>query len=112
MSDTARALEIAGEAQTLAEALDQWELERQAMGELFDENQALTISFRQYDLSIDLAERIVTAIEKDAGMFITQGTRDKITQFRKQIEDLAKRRAADRQNVTDANERRSNVKAQ
>ena len=107
MNDTERAIEISGAAETLAEALDQWENEREALRELFDENQALAISFRQYDLTITLADKLINALELEAGMFIAQKTRDKIMQFREQVKELEARRAADRQNVIDANGRRS-----
>jgi hypothetical protein len=106
-TDTERALEIAGEAKTLAEALDQWEREREAIAELFDENQALAISFRQYDLTMGLAEQIVGLMEREAAMFITENTRSKIAAFYHQMRELEKRRAADRQNVVDSNNRRS-----
>jgi len=106
-TDEARALEMAGEAETLAEALDQWEGEREALAELFDENEALTISFQQYDITITLAEKMINAVEVDAQMFITQKTRDKIEEFREQVQQLEKRREADRQNVIDSNNRRA-----
>ena len=107
-TDEQRAITMTGDsAETLADALDQWENERAALAELFDENQALTISFRRYDLTMELAEKLITALELEAGMFIKQKTRDKIEQFREQMQELEKRRAADRQNVVDANERRN-----
>jgi len=109
-TDEQRAITMTGDsAETLADALDQWENERAALAELFDENQALTISFRRYDITMTLAEKLITALEMDAAMFITQKTRDKIEQFREQMRALEKRRAADRQNVVDANQRSSAV---
>ena len=103
-----RAISITGGcAESLAEALDQWEAERVALAELFDENQAFTISFRKYDITMTLALNLINALEVDAQMFISQKTRDKIEQFRKQMQELEARRAADRQNIVDANNRRA-----
>ena len=107
-----RAIELTGgSVDTLAEAIDQWEREREALAELFDENQALSISFRLYDITMTLAEQIINVVEIDAAMFISQKSRDKIAQFRKQVQDLQARRANDREIVVDAtNRRNSNVK--
>lgn len=103
-----RAIELTGSsARDLAEALDQWENERQALVELYDENQALTIAFRRCDLSMTLAEQVIAVIEKDAGMFITQPTRDKIRQFRRQIQKLQSHRAQGREIVVNSAERRN-----
>ena len=111
-ADEARAIELTGgSADTLAEALDQWENERQALQELFDENQALTISFRTYDITMTLAEQIINAVEIDAQMFMTQKSRDKIAQFRKQIKELEARRNHSREMVTDSVNRRNHVQA-
>lgn len=111
MSPEERAIEMTGgSAATLAEALDQWEAEREALSQLFDENAALTISFRRYDLSMTLAENIINTIEQDAAMFITQKTRDKIAKFRDQMSQLEERRAHDRITTADANTRRGNRK--
>jgi len=111
-SNMERAIDMTGgSADTLAEALDQWEREREALVELFDENEAFTISFRIYDLTMTLAEKIINTVEIDAAMFMTQKSRDKIAQFRKQVQDLQARRANDREIVVDAtNRRNSNVK--
>ena len=84
-SNMERAIDMTGgSADTLAEALDQWEREREALVELFDENEAFTISFRIYDLTMTLAEKIINTVEIDAAMFMTQKSRDKIAQFREQ----------------------------
>ncbi len=45
-----------GSAESLLEAIEQWERERQALAETFDENQALCISFRQFDIAMSIAE--------------------------------------------------------
>jgi hypothetical protein len=111
-TSTARAIELTGgSVDTLAEALDQWERGREALAELFDENQAFTISFRVYDLTMTLAEQIINAVEIDAQMFMSQKTRDKIAQFRKQIKELEARRNQSREIVADSNNRRNNVQA-
>ena len=103
-----RAIELTGgSVDTLAEALDQWEREREALAELFDENQALSISFRLYDITMTLAEQIINVVEIDAAMFISQKSRDKIAQFRKQVQDLEKRRTHSREIVTSSKNRRN-----
>jgi len=106
----ARALEIAGEAATLTEALDQWEAERVALAELYDENEALGILHRQLDTALTLAKTIIDQIEKDAGMFVTQKTRDKIKQFRELVKNEEKRRAYVSQMIAEATERRNERK--
>ena len=104
----ARAIELTGgSADTLAEALDQWEREREALAELFDENQALSISFRLYDITMTLAEQIINVVEIDAQMFMTQKSRDKIAKFREQLQILQKRRANDREIVIAVTNRRN-----
>jgi len=110
MNDTERAIEITGgSAESLAEALDQWEAERIALAELFDENQAFAICFRQYDLTMTLAEKLINALELDAAMFISQKTRDQIAKFREQLQNTKNRRAHCLQMVVDANERKNHV---
>ena len=81
----ARAIELTGgSVDTLAEALDQWEREREALSELFDEHQAWTIINRRLRLLMTLAVAIINTVEIDAAMFMTQKTRNKIAQFREQ----------------------------
>lgn len=85
-----------GTAADLNQSLDQWENEREALAQLYDENQALLISFRRYDLVMILAEKIINGLELDAAMFITQKSRDKIQQFREQLKLLQNSRIQDR----------------
>lgn len=96
-----------GSAENIAEAIEQWKNERLALAEFADENQALTISFRQFDIAMTIAEQLIASIEKDAGMFITQAARDKIEQFRTQVKLLENRRAFCRQINADATARRN-----
>jgi len=106
-TDTTRAIEFTGgSAATLSESLDQWEAERQALAELYDENQALTISIRQMMLTMTLAEKIITSLETEAAMFITQPSRNKIEQFREQMQKLNERIAHSKMIVADAQARR------
>jgi len=84
-ADEARAIELTGgSADTLTEALDQWEREREALAELFEENQALTIINRRLRLVMNLAMKIIDTMESETQMFITEKTRRKIEQFREQ----------------------------
>ena len=135
-TDTARAIEFTGgSAATLSEALDQWEAERrkladmaeimtggmsndvfeafdmwekerQALGELFDDNQALTISVRRYQVTLALAEKAIAAVEKDAAMFVTEKSRNAIEQFREQMQKIENLIANDKMIVADAQTRR------
>ncbi len=100
-----RILEITGHTTDIDEALDQWELEKQTLADLFDENQALVLSFRRYDVAMKIAERIIREVESDAAMFITSRTRDRIETFRQQMSLLENYRAADRELVAVTNER-------
>lgn len=109
MTDEERAIEITGgSARSLEEALDQWEAERQALAELYDENQSLVISFRHFDVAAAIAEQIIAAVELDASMFIKPATREKIEQFREQIKQYYNRRAFCREIKTQAAQRQEN----
>ena len=58
--DEERAIEMTGgTAANLAEALDQWENEREMIGQLHDENQAYTIAFRRFDIAIIMAGKVI-----------------------------------------------------
>lgn len=70
------------------EAFEQWRAEREALLEIHDENQAFTLAFRRYKLTMSLASRLIETLENEAGMFITQDTREKIEQFREQMQKL------------------------
>lgn len=87
--DEERAIEMTGgTAANLAEALDQWENEREIIGQLHDENQAYSIAFRRFDIAMVLAGKVMDIVERDAGMFIPDRTRNEIQQFRKELEKL------------------------
>ncbi len=87
--DEERAIEMtAGTAGNLAEALDQWENEREMISQLHDENQAYTTALRRFDVAMDLAGKVIDAVERDAAMFITEKTRKEIQQFREQVDKL------------------------
>src|SRR5512139_3179538 len=67
--DEARAIEMtAGTAGNLAEALDQWENEREMINQLHDENQAYTTALRRFDIAMVLAGKVIDAVERDAAM--------------------------------------------
>ncbi len=84
--DEERAIEMTGgTAANLSEALDQWENERETIGQLYDENQAYTLAFRRFDVAMVLADKVISLVEQDASMFITPKTRDEIQQFRDQL---------------------------
>jgi hypothetical protein len=87
--DEERAIEMTGgTAANLEESLDQWENEREIISQLHDENQAYSIAFRRFDVAMILASKVLDVVEREAGMFITSKIRDKIQQFRKQVEKL------------------------
>ena len=87
--DEERAIEMTGgTAANLSEALDQWDNEREMIGQLHDENQAYTIAFRRFDLAMSMASKVISPVEQDAGLFITEKTRSEIQQFRDQVARL------------------------
>jgi hypothetical protein len=87
--DEERAIEMTGgTAANLSEALDQWDNEREMIGQLHDENQAYTIAFRRFDLAMSMASKVISQVEQDAGLFITEKTRSEIQQFRDQVAKL------------------------
>lgn len=75
------------------EAFEQWEREREALAELYDENQAMKIINRRLRLCLILAEQAVKAAETEAGMFITEKTRGKVAAFLRQSGQLAETKA-------------------
>lgn len=84
-----RAIEFTGgTAESLSDALDQWENERQAMADLYDENQAYNIRNRKLWLCLQLADKAIAAVETDAGMFITTKARAVIQKFRDHFSNL------------------------
>jgi hypothetical protein len=74
-----------GNTTDINEALDQWENEREALSQFADENQALEIYTRRLNLTLGLAEKAISLLESEAGMFISQKTRDRMQQFREQL---------------------------
>ena len=83
-----RALEITGHTSDLDEALDEFEKVKEAVGELFDDNQALAILNRRMRLTLDFAAKAIDIVERDASMFITPKARKWIEQFREQYGKL------------------------
>lgn len=69
-------------------AFAQWQEERDAMRIFFDQNEALKILNRRLQLTLTLAEKAIRQVEEDAGMFIKDGTRKSIAQFREQVQKL------------------------
>jgi len=81
-----RLLSITGWTSDINEALDEFENMKTAIAELYDDNQALDILNRRLRLCLTFAEHAVTAMQSDAGMFITEKTRTKLNQFLEQLE--------------------------
>lgn len=83
-----RIAEITGEAKSISDALDQWELERTTMSELFDENQAYEIINLKLRAAISLAEKAIEQCEHEAQMWVTQRTRATIAKFRELVKSI------------------------
>lgn len=92
----ALALEMTGESSDPFAAFEQWQNERSALAEVWDELQALEIITRRMNVCLDLATSTVNAIELDCQMFITAGTRKKIASYREQLEKITQARALGR----------------
>lgn len=90
------ALEMTGESSDPLVAFEQWQTEREALAEVWDELQALEIITRRMNVCLDLARSTVDAVESECGMFITDRTRKKITAFREQLEKITAARAQGR----------------
>lgn len=84
----ARIAQITGAPGTIEEALDQWENERKAMKELFDENQAYELINHQIIMAVTLAEKAINQTEEDAGLLIKERTRTTIAKFREYIQKI------------------------
>ena len=84
-----RLLAITGHTSDINEALDEFENVKEAVGELFDENQALAILNRRMRLTLDFASKAMDIVERDAQMFITPKARKWIEQFREQYGKLS-----------------------
>jgi hypothetical protein len=103
--DVQRAIDMTGStAETLGEALDQWENERGALSQLMDENLAMEITFRRYEIVVALADTLINTLEASAQMFITQAHRNKIQQFREQLQKLGPHRTHGKLMIEDAKE--------
>ena len=87
LSDLANEM-TGGNTSDPVEAFEQWKAEREALLEIHDENQSLVLSFRRFKLVISLASGLVSSVESECGMFISQKTREKIGQFREQLKKL------------------------
>lgn len=87
------ALEMTGESSDPQAAFEQWQNERAALVELWDELQALVIINRRMNVCLDLARSTVDALESDCGMFITDKTRRKIAALRDQLDKITQARA-------------------
>ena len=84
----ARALSITGHTSDIDEALDEFENVKQAVTELFDENQALSTLNRRLILTLSYANQAMDIVERDAQMFITPKARKWIEKFREQYTKL------------------------
>jgi regulator of replication initiation timing len=83
-----RLYEITGHTSNIDEALDEFEAVQKAVGELFDENQALRILNRRMVLTLSFASQAMDIVERDAQMFITPKARSWIEKFREQYTKL------------------------
>lgn len=88
-ADQERIAELTGgDTDELAPALDQWEQEREALAALYDENQALEIYMNRAKILITSYKEIIKQLNNEAGMFVTQRTRDKIKTFWNEVKDM------------------------
>lgn len=91
------ALEMTGESSDPLVAFEQWQTEREALAEVWDELQALEIITRRMNVCLDLARSTVDAVESECGMFITDRTRRKIAAFREQLTKITAARTQGRE---------------
>lgn len=91
------ASEMTGESSDPLAAFEQWQNERAALAEVWDELQALEIINGRMNVCLDLAASTVAAVESDCGMFITDKTRKKITAFHEQLEKVTAARIQGRE---------------
>jgi len=86
-TDITRLEEITGEKYTsLATALDQWDRERDALGELNDENQALLILNKRLTNIVNLSKALIDGLWADSALLFTPKTRAKVDQFQSEYE--------------------------
>lgn len=97
-----------GESSDPLVAFEQWQNERAALVEIWDELQALEIINRRMNVCLDLARSTVDAVESECGMFITDKTRKRITAYREQLGKLTAARTQGRQ-ITEHESRRVTV---
>lgn len=81
-------LDITGDLTELPDAFERWQLERETIAELFDENQAFCLLNKGLRKALGDAEKIVAMVERDAGMFIGRKTRDRIDEYRETLTKL------------------------
>lgn len=104
----ALALEMTGESSDPLDAFEQWQNERAALADIWDELQSLEIITRRLRVCLDLATSTVDAVESECGMFITDKTRRKIAAYREQLGKVTAARAQGRE-ITQHESRRVTV---
>jgi len=72
---------------SFSEAIEQWELEREALADFNDENQALRILAKNLLSVIKSSAVMVEAISNDGILFLSQKTKDKIESSRKELQE-------------------------
>lgn len=77
-----------GDTDELSPALDQWEQERAALTALYDETQALEIYMNRTKILISSYKQIIKQMNAEAGLFLTQRTRDKIDSFWAEVKEV------------------------
>jgi hypothetical protein len=77
-----------GATTDIDEALDQWENERELSKQCEDEIQALTIHAQITLTTLEAFDIVLPAIEQEAGMFLSQTLRDKITSLHNSLSEL------------------------
>ena len=97
-------LEMTEDTSNPFEAFAQWQQERQAMSELFYENEKLVKLDAKTKLVIAQAIATINKMETEANMFIKPATRAKAEVFRLMCKNLADGRELNEQRSDDANQ--------
>lgn len=83
-------IDMTGHTDDLEEGIAQWQKEREALSELFDEVQAYEIITRRTAICLSLADKALTAVETSVGLFLPPPAISLIAKFREQYAILAK----------------------
>jgi hypothetical protein len=102
LDDQAKIAELTGgSAESISEALSQWEAEQNALRDFGDENQALLILHKRINEVNQLGWKFIEEIEKQSALFLTPKMRATLAAYRQAYEEEAAAFKASKEYIKD-----------